>query len=55
MFKLLMMGFIMIMMIYYLTVLLHVAGFQMFRRKKLSFPIGLVPFYYWFKRKNFQI
>jgi len=36
---------------YYLTVVLHFFGVQIFHVKEISVGKALIPFFYWFKRK----
>jgi hypothetical protein len=35
---------------YYVTVILHFCGVQIFRKIEIKVGLALIPFYYWFKR-----
>jgi len=35
--------------IYYITIVLHLIGVPIFKIKELSISKALIPFYYWFK------
>lgn len=37
--------------VYYVTVILHFFGVQMFKDPNVSVGLALIPFYCWFKRK----
>jgi len=43
---------ILLVAIYYFSVLLHFGGLTIFKTKDVSFGKALVPFYYWFKAKT---
>jgi len=36
--------------IYYLTILLHLFGVTIFKKADINLGYALIPFYYWFKR-----
>jgi hypothetical protein len=36
--------------VYYVTVILHFLGLQIFKNPKVSVGLALIPFYCWFKR-----
>lgn len=41
---------IVILAIYYVTVVLHLFGVPIFKKSDISVLLALIPFYYWFKR-----
>jgi len=38
--------------IYYATVVLHLFGVKIFKKAEISLGYALIPFYYWFKRET---
>jgi hypothetical protein len=43
-------SFIVIIFIYYVTVVLHLLGIPIFKKAEISVLLALIPFYYWVKR-----
>lgn len=37
--------------VYYVSVLIHFLGFNIFKGKKIEFGKAFIPFYYWIKKK----
>jgi len=42
--------FLVIVFIYYVTVVLHLLGIPIFKKAEISVLLALIPFYYWVKR-----
>ena len=43
-------AFVFILVLYYVCVILHLFGVQIFKKAEISVGLALIPFYYWFKR-----
>jgi len=43
-------AFLVIVFIYYVTVVLHLLGIPIFKKAEISVLLALIPFYYWVKR-----
>jgi hypothetical protein len=48
-FQLIIYLFVLLIVIYYVTVFFHLLGVPMFRIKDISIGKALIPFFYWFK------
>jgi len=42
--------FLLLVAIYYATVVAHLLGVPVFKKIEISIPLALIPFYYWVKR-----